>query len=67
MDPKRILGVLSCALIEDAKEPGRGWLVMMNRNLLIQTGNLSPTMTAKAIQVRDTPGRLLKAGANGDL
>ncbi len=55
------------ALVEDDRQPGRGWLVMMDLNLLINAANLSPEMKAKAIEVRDTLESIMKAGANGEL
>lgn len=55
------------SLVEDPKEPGRGWLVMMDLNLVIEGAALSPEMKAKAIQVRDTLADIMKAGASGDL
>jgi uncharacterized protein (DUF302 family) len=55
------------ALVEDDKQPGKGWLVMMDLNMLINAANLTPEMKAKAIEVRDTLLSIMKAGANGDL
>ncbi|TCS72453.1 uncharacterized protein (DUF302 family) [Sulfuritortus calidifontis] len=55
------------ALVEDDKQPGRGWLVMMDLNMLINAAKLTPEMKAKAIEVRDTLESIMKAGANGDL
>ena len=53
------------ALIEDEK--GKGWLVMMDLNILINGTNLNPKLKAKAIEVRDNLENIMKAGANGDL
>ena len=53
------------ALVEDDK--GKGWLVMMDLNLLINVANLNPELKAKAIEVRDNLENIMRAGANGDL
>ena len=53
------------ALVEDDK--GKGWLVMMDLNLLINVSNLSPELKAKAIEVRDQLENIMRAGASGDL
>ncbi len=55
------------ALVEDDKEPGRGWLVMMDLNMIINAAQLTPEMKAKAIEVRDILESIMKAGANGEL
>lgn len=55
------------ALVEDDKAPGKGWLVMMDLNMIINVANLSPEMKTKAIEVRDTLESIMKAGANGEL
>jgi uncharacterized protein (DUF302 family) len=53
------------ALIEDEK--GKGWLVMMDLNILIESTNLNPKLKEKAIEVRDNLENIMKAGANGEL
>lgn len=55
------------ALVEDDKAPGRGWLVMMDLNMIIGAAKLTPEMKAKAIEVRDTLESIMKAGANGEI
>ena len=55
------------ALVEDGKAPGRGWLVMMDLNMLISAAQLTPEMKAKAIEVRDILESIMKAGANGEI
>lgn len=53
------------ALIEDEK--GKGWLVMTNLDILIQSAKLNPTLSKKATEVRDNLLSIMRAGANGDL
>ncbi len=53
------------ALVEDAK--GHGWLVMMNLDMFIQGGQLSPELMKDAVTVRDALTEIMKAGANGEL
>jgi uncharacterized protein (DUF302 family) len=52
------------ALVEDAQ--GRGWLVMMNLDMLIQDPKLPAPLKAEAVRVRDTLSSIMQAGANGD-
>ncbi len=52
-------------LVEDAK--GQAWLIMMNLDLFLGDPNLTPSLKASAIQVRDTLNAIIKAGANGDI
>ena len=53
------------ALVEDGK--GRGWLVMMNLDMLLNMADLKPELKAKAIEVRDKLEDIMRAGASGDL
>ena len=53
------------ALVEDIK--GKGWLVMMNLDIMIQGATLSKKLKAGAIKVRDILMDIMKAGANGEL
>lgn len=53
------------ALVEDKK--GKGWLVMMNLDMMIQGATLDKELTKKATKVRDVLMDIMKAGANGDL
>jgi uncharacterized protein (DUF302 family) len=53
------------ALVEDDK--GRGWLVMMDLNMILNIAHLNPTLKAKAIEVRDKLEDIMRAGASGDL
>lgn len=53
------------ALIEDEK--GKGWLVMTNLDILIQSAKLNPALSKKATEVRDNLMSIMRAGANGDL
>lgn len=52
------------SLIED--EQGKGWLVMMNLDPLINAGGLSADLRKDAIKVRDTLNEIMQAGAKGD-
>ena len=53
------------ALVEDEK--GRGWLVMMNLDMMLQGATLTKELKVRAIKVRDVLVDIMKAGANGDL
>nr|MBD3670082.1 DUF302 domain-containing protein [Gammaproteobacteria bacterium] len=53
------------ALVED--QDGKGWLVMMNLDIMIKGATLSPELKSKAIEVRDALNDIIQAGANGDL
>ena len=53
------------ALVEDDK--GRGWLVMMDLDMLLKVADLKPELKAKAIEVRNKLEEIMRAGANGDL
>lgn len=53
------------ALVEDAQ--GRGWLVTMDLDMLIDAAKLDPGLEAKAIEVRDMLLSIMRAGANGEL
>lgn len=53
------------ALVEDEK--GRGWLVMMNLDMMMQGATLTKDLAVRAVKVRDTLMDIMKAGANGDL
>lgn len=52
------------SLVEDAK--GKGWLVMMNLDPLINAANLTPEVKKQAIKVRDALMEIMKAGAKGE-
>ena len=52
------------SLVEDAQ--GKGWLVMMNLDPLINANQLSPELKKEAIKVRDTLNEIMRAGAKGD-
>jgi uncharacterized protein (DUF302 family) len=53
------------ALVED--EQGRGWLVMMDLDMILQGAELDPDLEAKAEQVRDALHEIMDAGAQGAL
>jgi len=53
------------ALVEDEK--GRGWLVMMNLDMMLQGATLTKELKVRAVKVRDVLMDIMKAGANGDL
>ena len=53
------------SLVEDKK--GRGWLVMMNLDMLIQNPKMDPNLKKEAIRVRDILNDIMKAGAVGEL
>ena len=51
-------------LVED--DQGKGWLVMMNLDPLINAANLNPELRKEAIKVRDTLNEIIQAGAKGE-
>jgi uncharacterized protein (DUF302 family) len=53
------------ALIEDKN--GKGWLVMMNLDMMLQGATLSDELKVNAEKVRDVLMDIMQAGANGDL
>ncbi|EIJ44063.1 hypothetical protein BegalDRAFT_3242 [Beggiatoa alba B18LD] len=53
------------AAIED--DTGKGWLVMMNLDLLMQLTQMPPDLLPKAQKVRDDLMEIIQAGANGEL
>lgn len=53
------------ALVEDAR--GKGWLVMMNLDMMLHGATLDAELKAKATKVRDVLMDIMQAGANGDL
>ena len=53
------------ALVEDDK--GQGWLVMMNPDMLLNSGNLTDELREQAIRVKNNLLEIMEAGANGDL
>ena len=53
------------ALVEDKN--GRGWLVMMNLDMMLQGATLNKELKVRATKVRDVLMDIMQAGANGDL
>ncbi|MDZ7804720.1 DUF302 domain-containing protein [Thiohalophilus sp.] len=53
------------ALVEDAK--GRGWLVMMNLDMMLNGATLTDELKAEATRVRDALMDIMQAGAEGAL
>lgn len=53
------------ALVEDEK--GKGWLLMMDLDIMIKGAALSKSLKKNAIKVRDILLDIMQAGANGDL
>lgn len=53
------------ALVEDSK--GRGWLVMMNLDMMMQGASLMPALKSEAKKVRDALMDIMQAGASGEL
>ena len=53
------------ALVEDEK--GKGWLLMMNLDIMLQGAKLSKALKQNATKVRDVLMDIMEAGANGDL
>lgn len=53
------------SLIEDEK--GKGWLLMMNLDIILSGASLGKDLRVKATKVRDILMDIMKAGANGEL
>lgn len=53
------------ALVEDEK--GRGWLVMMNLDMMLNGATLTKELKAEATRVRDALMDIMRAGAEGAL
>ena len=53
------------ALVEDKN--GKGWLVMMNLDMMLHGATLSADLKVRATKVRDVLMDIMQAGANGDL
>lgn len=53
------------SLVED--ENGKGWLVMMNPDLMLNGATLSDEVKRQAMRVRNNLIEIMKAGAQGDL
>lgn len=53
------------ALVEDAK--GKGWLVMMNPDMMLTGATLSAELKKVATEVRNNLFEIMKAGVNGEL
>lgn len=53
------------ALVEDDK--GQGWLVMMNPDMMLNSGHLTGVLREQAIQVKNNLIEIMEAGANGAL
>lgn len=53
------------SLVEDAQ--GKGWLLMMNMDMLINNPNLQGDLKKTAIGVRDSLMEIMNAGAKGEL
>ena len=53
------------SLVEDSH--GKGWLLMMNMDMLINNPKLDDSLRAVALTVRDSLLEIMTAGVNGDL
>ena len=53
------------SLVEDEK--GKGWLIMMNLDIMLNSATLGKELKVKATKVRDVLTDIMKAGASGDL
>lgn len=60
-------GFLPCriAVLEDTE--GRGWIVTMNMDMMLQAVDLPENLVPMAQRVRDTIYSIVDAGVNGDL
>ena len=60
-------GFLPCriAVLKDSK--GRGWIVTMNMDMMVEGVSLPKDLQPLAIKVRDTIYSIVDAGVNGDL
>ena len=48
-------------------EKGKGWLVMMNPDMMLSGATLSAELKKQATEVRDNLLEIMKAGVNGEL
>ena len=64
---KLFAGFLPCriAVVADAK--GKGWLVTMNMDTMLQAAGMTPTLKKLGKTVRDSIYSIVSAGVNGDL
>jgi uncharacterized protein (DUF302 family) len=53
------------AMVEDSH--GKGWLVMMNLDMMLHGATLNAELKVSATKVRDVLMDIMQAGANGDL
>jgi uncharacterized protein (DUF302 family) len=60
-------GFLPCriAVVEDSE--GKGWIVTMNMDMMLQAVDLPEDLQPLAVRVRDTIYSIVDAGVNGDL
>ena len=58
---------LPCRIAAVEDENGRGWLVTMNLDMMLNGATLTPELKAEAMKVRDILIDIMQAGANGDL
>jgi len=53
------------ALLEDKQ--GKGWLLMLNLDMLLKATSLPPDLHTQALKVRDALQQIIEAGAKGEL
>lgn len=53
------------ALLEDPQ--GKGWLLMLNLDMLLKATQLPPDLQVQALKVRDALQQIIEAGAKGEL
>lgn len=58
---------MPCRIVVMQDKAGKGWLIMMNPDLFINSTQLPPELKTQAEKIRDDLMSIVKAGANGDL
>lgn len=58
---------MPCRIVVMQDKAGKGWLIMMNPDLFINSTQLPSELKTQAEKIRDDLMSIIKAGANGDL
>jgi len=64
---KLFAGFLPCRIAIVADAQGKGWLVTMNMDTMLQAAGMTPTLKKLGKTVRDSIYSIVSAGVNGDL
>jgi len=58
---------MPCRIVVMQDKADKGWLIMMNPELFINSAQLPPELKAEAEKIRDDLMSIIQAGANGEL